>query len=342
MNMLQISGSPHIHTQDSSRKIMWTVVIALMPAFLASIYFFGLGALKVTLISVISCLLIEWLIQKFLIKGETTITDGSAVITGLLLAFNVPSNLPWWIIVIGALVAIGIGKMAFGGLGKNIFNPAIVARIFLLISFPVQMTTWPKVSILDFSGVDAVTGPTPLAIVKEGLKNGESLNQIMSNNDFPSNLDMFLGNMGGSLGETSAIALIIGGIILLSRRIISWHIPVSILGTIVIFTEFIHHFFPESCISPEMHTAFPMFHLLSGGVLLGAIFMATDMVTSPMTKKGMLLYGVCIGIITVLIKVWGAYPEGMSFAILIMNGFTPLINKWLKPKRFGEKLTVKQ
>ncbi|HOK37375.1 MAG: RnfABCDGE type electron transport complex subunit D [Bacteroidales bacterium] len=327
-NRLIVSLSPHDHAKDSVNKIMYGVVIAMIPALLVSVYFFGLDAIRVNLIAIAACIFFEWIIQKLLLKGELTITDGSAIVTGMLLAFNVPSNLPWWIIVIGALVSIGIGKMSFGGLGNNPFNPALVGRVFLLISFPVQMTSWPKVQVLNFAMTDAQTGATPLAIVKEGLKNGESFSSIINN--LPTSYsDMFFGQMGGSLGEISAIALIIGGLYMLYRKIITWHIPVSIIATVAIFTGILYG------INPDKY-ADPLFHLLTGGLMLGAIFMATDMVTSPMTAKGMIIYGVGIGIITVLIRVWGAYPEGVSFAILIMNAFTPLINYYVKPKRFGE------
>ncbi len=327
-NKLIVSLSPHDHAKDSVSKIMFGVVIAMIPALLVSVYFFGLDAIRVNLIAIAACIFFEWIIQKFLLKGEVTITDGSAIVTGMLLAFNVPSNLPWWIIVIGAIVSIGVGKMSFGGLGNNPFNPALVGRVFLLISFPVQMTSWPKVQVLNFAMTDAQTGATPLAIVKEGIKNGESFSSIINN--LPTSYsDMFFGQMGGSLGEISAIALIIGGLYMLYRKIITWHIPVSIIATVAIFTGILYG------INPDKY-ADPLFHLLTGGLMLGAIFMATDMVTSPMTSKGMIIYGVGIGVITVLIRVWGAYPEGVSFAILIMNAFTPLINYYIKPKRFGE------
>jgi electron transport complex protein RnfD len=327
MNKLNVSLSPHVKNKDSVPKIMYGVIIALIPALLVSVYFFGLDALRVQAIAIVSCILFEWLIQKFLIKGQNTIPDGSAALTGMLLAFNVPANLPWWIMVIGALVAIGVGKMSFGGLGKNPFNPALVGRVFMLISFPVQMTSWPKVSVLNFTGIDAATGATPLAIMKEGLANGEKVSDIM--NSMPTSLvDMMTGQMGGSLGEISAIALLIGGIYMLWKKIITIHIPLSIFASIVLFTGIMN------LINPGAYAG-PAFHLLTGGVMLGAIFMATDMVTSPMSKKGMWIYGIGIGVITVAIRVWGAYPEGISFAILIMNGFVPLINNSMKPKLFG-------
>lgn len=319
--MLTISPSPHVHSGDSVKRNMYGVIIALLPALAASVWFFGLGALVVILASIASCVLIEFLIQKFILKVPTTICDGSAMVTGLILAFNLPSNLPLWIIFIGALVAIGIGKMTFGGLGQNIANPAILGRVFLLVSFPAQMTSWPVPN-----SVDGATGATPLGIMKEALHNGTPVSEVMA--QMPTS-DLLMGNIGGSLGEVSAIALLIGLVFMLVRRIITWHIPVSILLTMAVFTGILHLASPESYASP-------LFHLLTGGAMLGAIFMATDYVTSPMSHKGMIVYGVGIGVITVLIRTFGAYPEGMSFAILIMNIVTPIINTYCKPKRFGE------
>ncbi|MBP5420719.1 MAG: RnfABCDGE type electron transport complex subunit D [Bacteroidales bacterium] len=324
MSKLTISPSPHVHSADSVKRNMYGVLLALLPALGFSLWVFGLDTLRVVLISIVSCVLIEFLVQKFIMKVKTTICDGSAAVTGLILAFNLPSNLDWWIIVVGALFAIGVCKMTFGGLGQNIVNPAIAGRVFLLVSFPAQMTTWPTPH-----GVDGTTGATPLAIMKEGLKNGQSVSELMAANGMPSYTDMLLGNMGGSLGEMAAIALIIGLVILLCARIITWHIPVSILATVFIFAGILNLCDPESYASP-------VFHLLTGGVLFGAIFMATDYVTSPMAPSGMIIYGVGIGILTVLIRTFGAYPEGVSFAILIMNIVTPLINTYCKPKRFGE------
>lgn len=264
-----------------------------------------------------SCVLFEYLIQRFLLKGKCTINNYSALLTGLLLSFNLPSNLPWWIVVIGAAVAIGIGKMCFGGLGNNPFNPALVGRVFLLFSFPVQMTTWPRPLGWASSYLDAETMATPLALIKGGKLAA-----------LPDALNMFLANTPGSLGEISALALLIGGIYLLATKVITWHIPVSILLTVAAFSAILYG------IDPTVYPL-PHVHLLSGGMMLGAIFMATDYVTSPMTHRGMLIYGFFIGIITMIIRVWGVYPEGMSFAILIMNAFTPIINKYVKPKRFG-------
>ena len=319
MNKLIVSLSPHVHGGDSVQRNMYGVCIALVPALLASLWFFGLGAAIVLATSVLACVLFEWAIAKFLLKSHRcTICDGSAVLTGLLLGFNLPSNLPLWIIIIGALVAIGVGKMTFGGLGCNPFNPALVGRVFLLISFPVQMTSWPVPGQLTELGTDAVTGATPLAELAAG-----NLDAI------PSATDLLLGNTGGSLGEVSALCLLLGLAFMLWRKIITWHIPVSILGTVAVFTAILWGV-------DSNQFANPLFHLLTGGMMLGACYMATDYVTSPRTHKGQIIYGICIGLLTVVIRLWGAYPEGMSFAILIMNAFTRLINNYCKPKRFGE------
>ncbi len=323
-NKLIISLSPHVHGGDSVKKNMYGVLIALIPAFLVSLYFFGLGALIVTATSVAACLFFEWAIGKFLMKKETTtICDGSAVITGVLLAFNLPSNLPIWIIILGALFAIGVGKMSFGGLGNNPFNPALAGRVFLLLSFPVQMTSWPVMGQLT-SYTDAMTAATPLNLMKQ-IAGGN----IEALKDLPSSFDLLIGNNGGCLGEVSALALLLGLAYMLWKKIITWHIPISILATVFVFSGIMH------LVDPELYVS-PVLQLLTGGLMLGAIFMATDYVTSPMSKKGMLIYGVCIGLLTVIIRLFGAYPEGMSFAILIMNAFTPLINTYCKPKRFGE------
>ena len=324
MSNFTISPSPHVHGGDSIEKDMYGVLIALVPTFIFSIVFFGLGAILVTLTSVVACLVFEYVIQKYLMKQRPTIWDGSAIITGVLLAFNLPSSLPLWIVVIGALVAIGIGKMSFGGLGNNIFNPALVGRVFLLISFPVQMTTWPVPN--GFATADAVTGATPLALVKEAVKNGQAVGDALSSAGFSTG-NLILGNIGGSLGEVAAIGLLLGFAYMLIRKIISWHIPVAIFATVIVFSGILN-------LADPAQFAGPVFHLFTGGLMLGAIFMATDYVTSPMTHKGMIIYGVGIGLLTVIIRVFGAYPEGMSFAILIMNGFTPLINRYCKPRRF--------
>jgi len=327
-----ISASPHVHSSRTSKKLMYDVLIALSPAFLISIYVFGIAALLVTAVAVASCVFFEFIIQKYLLKTTVTILDGSAILTGVLLAFNLPSNLPIWMIVVGSLVAIGIAKSSFGGLGFNIFNPALVGRVFLLISFPVQMTSWPITVKNQGTLVDALTGATPLGIVKEGLQAGDTMTSIVS--QLPSNIDLFLGITSGSLGEMSAIALLIGGIYLLMRKVISWHIPITMLGTMTLITGVFW------LVNPTLYAS-PMFHVLAGGAILGAFFMATDLVTSPMTRKGMVIFAIGIGIITTVIRLFGAYPEGVSFAILIMNAFVPLINTYFKPRRFGSKIKTK-
>ena len=329
MNLLNISGSPHVHSDESTKKIMWRVNLALVPMLLTGIAFFGLNALLISLVSVACCCLFQWLIEKFILKVPSTVCDGSAVVTGLLLAFNVPATADMiWLVALGALVAIGVGKMSFGGLGKNPFNPALVGRVFMLISFPVQMTTWPTVGKWFPMSLDTVSGATPLGVIKEGLKNGQSMSEIMANNDLPSLMDIFLGHMGGSFGEVCALAIIIGAIYLLCCKIISWHIPVAFIGTAFIFSGILWLADPTQFINPVTT-------ILTGGIMLGACFMATDMVTSPMSKSGQLIFGAGCGLLTIIIRNWGAYPEGVSFAILLMNSVTPLINRWCKPQRFA-------
>ena len=322
--LFTISPSPHIHSGDSVNKIMYSVMLALVPAFIWSVVMFGLDSVRVTLLAVAACVAFEYLIQKYLLKTAPQITDGSAALTGILLAFNVPASIPSWMIIVGSLIAIGIAKMPYGGLGSNPFNPALVGRVFMLISFPVQMTSWPATGA---AGVDAVTAATPLAILKEGLKNGQPIAELYKN--LPSNMDLFMGNMSGSLGEISVLALLIGGIFMLVRKIITWHIPVSVLVSAAVFSGIFWMIDPSK-------NADPLFHLMTGGLILGAFFMATDMVTSPMNAKAQLIFGAGIGVLTILIRVWGAYPEGVSFAILIMNALVPLLNRFVKPKRFGE------
>lgn len=329
MSNLIVSLSPHIHGNDSIKRNMYGVVIALLPALLVSFYYFGVGAAVVCITSVVSCVFFEWAINRYLLRNRNlSVLDGSAVITGLLLGFNLPSNIPVWIVVIGSLVAIGIGKMTFGGLGCNPFNPALVGRCFLLVSFPAQMTSWP-VAGQQWHYMDAVTEATPLSIMKEAAKTGDAT--VLEK--LPDSLSMILGNNGaafggGSIGEVCALALLAGLAYMLWRNIITWHIPISILLTIFAFSGILH--------VVDSSYADPMTVLFSGGVMLGAIFMATDYVTSPMTHKGQIIYGVSIAVLTIVIRNWGAYPEGMSFAILVMNAFTPLINMYVGPKRFGE------
>ena len=326
MNKFIVSSSPHASTRESVPGLMYGVIISLLPALGVSVYYFGIGMIVVTSVSILSCMLFEYLIQRFMMKIKPSHMDGSAILTGLLLAFCLPANIPFWMVMIGALVAIGIGKMTFGGLGNNIFNPALVGRVFLFISFPVAMTSWPEPGQW-MQYTDALTGATPLGLMKEGLVL-KTVGEIMP--EVPSFLNLFFGNMMGSSGEVAALALLIGMLYLLYRKIISWHIPLSILGTVFIFTGILWLANPD-------RFADPLFHLLTGGLMLGAIYMATDYVTSPMTGKGMLIYGVGIGVVTVLIRIFGAYPEGVQFAILIFNGFTPLLNKYIKPRRFGKE-----
>ena len=321
-NRTIVASAPHIHGSLSTTRLMGDVIIALLPALAVSVYVYGWGVLGITAMSIGCCVLFEALIQKLFVRGKQTVTNLSAVVTGLLLAMNMPANIPLWIVAVGALVAIGVAKMPFGGLGKNPFNPAIVARVFLLIAYPVQMTSFAIPSTEGF--VDAYSGATPLAVAKSGLLNFADYDM----------LGMLAGNMAGSFGEIATLALLLGGAYLLIRRVITWHIPVAVLGTIAIFSAIYGAF---SFDAPHLVSNFALFHLLSGGVVLGAVFMATDYVTSPMTTKGLVLYGVGIGAITMIIRLWGAYPEGMSFAILIMNSVVPLINKYIKPRRFGAK-----
>ena len=313
---LLVSHSPHVHSGDTIPRNMYAVLIALIPAFLVALYTFRLDALLITALSVLFCVGFEYLIVRFVMKKEPAILDGSAIITGVLLAFNVPSNLPVWILALGALFAIGVVKLSFGGLGNNIFNPAIAGRIFLLISFPAQKTSWPATAIAG-EATDAVRSATVLGLLKHSPEALPALQQ------------MFLGFESGSLGEMSAAALLLGLVYLLWRRVITWHIPFTILATVALFTGILFLIDPL----PQYN---PLIHLFSGGLMLGAVFMATDYVTSPLTKKGMIIYGAGIGFITVAIRLWGAYPEGISFAILLMNAFTPLINTYTTPKRFGE------
>ncbi len=320
---LILSTSPHLHRGDTVERNMHWVIAALIPALAASVFVFGLGALIVTLTSVAACLFFEWSITKYILKREkSTIADGSAIITGILLAFNLPSNIPLYMIVIGSLVAIGVGKMVFGGLGNNPFNPALVGRVFMLISFPTRMTSWPEPHQL-LAYTDATTCATPLNLIGQ-IAGGNSA----AFDQLPSIWHLFIGNTAGCIGEVSALALLVGCVILIWKKVITWHIPVSILLTVAILTGIMHIVNPEQYVNP-------LYHLCAGGLMLGACFMATDYVTSPMTKKGMLWYGFGIGFLTVIIRFFGSYPEGMSFAILIMNAIVPLINNWCKPKRFG-------
>ena len=321
-NRILVAPAPHIHGSLSTQRLMLDVIIALIPALAVSVYVFGWNVLLITAVSIGCCVLFEYLIQLLFVRGKQTVTNLSAVVTGLLLAMNMPANIPLWIVAVGALVAIGVAKMPFGGLGKNPFNPAIVARVFLLIAYPVQMTSFAMPSTEGFA--DAYSGATPLAAAKAGLLNFAEFDA----------LGMFTGNMAGSFGEVATLALLLGFAYLLVRRVITWHIPVAILGTMAVFAAI---YGAVSFDTPHLVSNFALFHLIAGGAVLGAVFMATDYVTSPMTPWGMVIYGIGIGALTMTIRLWGAYPEGMSFAILIMNSVVPLINKYVKPRRFGSK-----
>ena len=327
MNRLLVSPAPHIHAAVSTKSLMRDVVIALLPAVIVSVVFYGLGEIVVLGTSVVSCILVEYLITKFLLKKPSTVCDYSAVVTGILLALNLPYTTPWWVVFIGALFAVGVVKMTFGGLGQNIFNPAIAGRVFLLVSFPAYMTNWQMPGGLF--GVDAVSGATPLGLINEGIMNGQTVPEIMSANGL-SYSQMLFANIGGSVGEISALALLAGFVYLLVRKVIRPHITLSIWATVALVSLVFW------LAAPDRFTD-PLFNLLSGGMILGSCFMATDYVTSPMSVKGGIVYGFGIGFITLMIRYFGSYPEGMSFAILIMNSTVPLINMWFHQKKYGRK-----
>lgn len=325
MEKLIVSPSPHIHSKVRTKNLMLDVVIALLPAVIVSVVFYGLGELLVLAVSVLSCILIEYLITRYLLKKPSTIGDFSAAVTGILLALNLPSTTPWWVVFIGAVVAIGVAKMSFGGLGQNVFNPALVGRVFLLISFPKYMTHWEIPQGL--LGADAVSGATPLGAIKEGLMQGGSVPDIMAQHGY-SYSQMLFANIGGSAGEACAIAILAGFIYLVVRKVIKPWITLSILGTVAGFSLIFW------LANPAQFTD-PVFNLLTGGLLLGSCFMATDYVTSPMSTKGGVIYGMGIGFLTLMIRYFGSYPEGMSFAILIMNCTVPLLNNWFHQKKYG-------
>jgi electron transport complex protein RnfD len=304
---LIVTSSPHIRSNEATDKVMRDVVIALIPATLAGMYYFGVQTLIVVLLSVAAAMATEAIIQNIR-KQPITVMDYSAALTGLLLALNLPPEIPYWIPVVGSIFAIAIVKQAFGGLGHNFINPALAARVFLIASWPVEMTTWKF-------PVDAVTEATPLALIKGSSVVPESV----------SIFNLFIGKVGGCIGEVSALALIIGGIYLVYRGVISPRIPLAYMGTVAVFT----------LIYSGFNFNFMMFHLLAGGLVLGAVFMATDYVSSPMTAKGQIIYAIGCGLITVLIRLYGGYPGGVSFSILFMNVVTPLIDKYVKSNVFG-------
>ena len=307
---LIVSVSPHLHKGESVSKIMWMVVFSLLPAGAAGIYIFGLSALWVITLGVISALVTEGILQ-ILTKRKITLLDGSAFLTGLLLAYNLPPNAPFWIPIVGSFFAIAIGKQIFGGLGQNIFNPALVGRVFLVASWPKYMTTFTKP--LNY---DAITSATPLALIKE--------NKILENISY---LDLFLGKRGGCIGEVCILALLLGALFLLFKGYISWHIPITYTLTVAVFT---YIFGPKGFFSGDW-----LFHILSGGLILGAFFMATDYVTSPLTRKGQIVFGLGCGLITAIIRLWGGYPEGVSYAIIMMNAATPIIDRYTKNRIYG-------
>jgi H+/Na+-translocating ferredoxin:NAD+ oxidoreductase subunit D len=327
---LSVSTAPFLKDQETTPKIMMTVVYTLIPVVLVSIYYFGLGALLVTLTAVFSCMFTEWLFNKS-DDPFKSLKDGSALITGLLLALTLPPGFPLWMVFIGGMVAIGMGKAMWGGLGQNVFNPALLGRAFLQAAFPTAITTWSppdggyfslrgtNAALPFFRGenVDGITGATPLAQMK--------FDHVSTNT-----MDLLLGNTGGSLGETCAILLILAGIYLLVKKIISWRIPLSIILTVSVFSGVFYF------INPEIYPS-PVFMILSGGMLLGTVYMATDLVTSPLTPKGTWIFGIGIGILIVLIRNWGGLPEGVMYAILLMNAATPLINRFTKIRTYGHK-----
>ena len=325
MSKLIVSPSPHIHSKDSTKSLMLDVVIALIPAVICSVVFYGWQELLVLGVSVASCVLLEWAITKYMLKKPSTVGDFSAVITGILLALNVPYTTPWWVIVIGSIVAVGVAKMTFGGIGQNIWNPALVGRVFLLVSFPTYMTTWSQPQGLF--GVDAVSGPTPLGAIQEGLMQGSSVEELTSAYNYR---DLLFANLGGSAGEVCALALLAGFVYLCCRRVIKPWITLSIFATVALTSLIVWS------VDPTRFTD-PLFNLLTGGLILGACFMATDYVTSPMSLWGGVVFGVGIGFLTMMIRYFGSYPEGVSFAILIMNSVVPLLNMWFHQKKFGRK-----
>lgn len=320
-----VSPAPHLHTSTSTTSLMRDVIIALAPACVVSVLFYGLSALLVLALSVAFCVFVEWAITKYLMKKPSTVGDLSAVVTGLLLAMNLPASTPWWIVLVGAIVAIGVAKMSFGGIGQNIFNPAITARVFLLISFPSYMTDWTATQGF-ISRPDAVSGATPLGVIKEAINSGSTIPEYLAANNLTS--ATFLQDMGASLGELSSIALLVGFAYLLVRKVVKAWIPLSIIVTIAVISGIFN------LVNPDIYTG-PVFNIFTGGVILGACFMATDYVTSPMSNLGGVIYGVGIGVIVMMIRYFGSYPEGMSFAILIMNCVVPLLNIWFHQKKYG-------
>lgn len=321
--MLKISTAPHLNSPLSTRGIMLNVIIAMLPALAVGLLSFGMTALQVVVTAVAGCVLCEYLISRYLMKQSDAAGDLSAVVTGMLLAFNLPAGMPVWMTLIGCFMAVGVTKMAFGGIGKNLFNPALVGRVFLFISFPVQMTRWQNPDWLNFMNTDAQTGATPLGVLKH-IDAATSATQT----NLPGYFDMFVGNTGGCIGEVSSLALLLGLAYMLYKHIITWEIPFYYLATFFILVNI--HWLLTDDIRLD-----PVTHLLSGGLMLGAIFMATDYTTSPMSRRGKVIFGIGCGVLTYVIRIYSVYPEGVSFAILIMNAFVPLIDMISVPRIFG-------
>lgn len=325
MDKYLVSPAPHLHVKTSTQSIMRDVLIALAPAVIVSIVFYGWRELMVLAVSVASCVLTEWAVTRFMLKKPSTVSDLSAAVTGVLLAMNLPASIPWWVTVIGGVFSIGVIKMTFGGLGQNVFNPAIAGRIFLLISFPVYMTDWGLTDGL-VPAVDAVSGATPLTALKEALISGSTVTEFFAESGLT--LKQMLMDVGASAGEISSIALLVGFAYLLVRKVVKIWIPLSIFATVIVVSGIF------SLVNPDLYTG-PLFNIFTGGMVLGACFMATDYVTSPMSTVGGIIYGIGIGVIVMMIRYFGSYPEGMSFAILIMNCVVPLLNKWFHSKKYG-------
>ncbi len=359
---LRLSSSPHVKDPTTTRRIMLLVIAALVPSAAASILFFGYYSGVLMLTGTLSAMAAEAIAELLRKRGLKSLTDGSAALTGLLLAFNLPASVPIWVPVVGAFVSIWFGKMVFGGLGHNIFNPALIGRAFLVAAYPALMTaSWiPPVltnstasgftndrllnnieSVVSTEELDAMTSATPLGLMKDArrvlsnpastdLQKDKASGSIQTLYSWETIKNMFLGNTGGSLGETSALLLIIGGLFLCALKIVNWRMPFSFIGTVFILTWLIGG-------TKGFFSGNPFFAVVSGGLMLGAFFMATDMVTSPMTDKGQILFGLCAGLLVVIIRTYGGYPEGVCYSILIMNAFTPLIDRFIGPKKFGIK-----
>lgn len=331
-----VTVSPHLRDNESVSKIMWTVSAALLPALLAGAYFFGPGALVVTAVCIMAAMASEWLVIK-MTGRDMALNDGSAFLTGLLLGMNLPPTAPLYIPIIGSFVAVAITKQLFGGLGFNVFNPALVGRAFVLITWPKAMTTWmpPK---FGPQAVDAATTATPLGLLKEG---GAHELMAVFGDRATALKSLLIGNVAGSLGETSALLILIGGIFLLIKRYITWHIPVSFIATVGVIAWMFGGVDPETK-KLVLFSGDPLFHILSGGLMLGAFFMATDYVTVPSIRTGQIVFGIGCGLITMLIRLKGGFPEGVMFAILLMNCFTPLIDRKFRNKTFGLRKEVKK